>query len=153
MLVGERTRRVYRLGDELEVRVVSVNLDDRQIDFELADGTLSNKRGKGSSARRGEDTGLKRSRGSQARTEQAVKQNAAGSIRERLRRGDVPEGEGKSKAGKGKSGKAEGKKRPASEKKEKKKSGKRKPKSRAAKRVAAKASSSGAKKKSKKRSK
>ncbi|WP_317929456.1 ribonuclease R [Halioxenophilus sp. WMMB6] len=34
-LVGERTRVVYRLGDELTVSVVNVNLDDRKIDFEL----------------------------------------------------------------------------------------------------------------------
>lgn len=34
-LVGERTRRMFRLGDELVVRVVRVDLDDRKIDFEL----------------------------------------------------------------------------------------------------------------------
>jgi ribonuclease R len=36
-LVGERTRRTYRLGDRLRVRVVRVDLDDRKIDFELAE--------------------------------------------------------------------------------------------------------------------
>jgi ribonuclease R len=34
-LVGERTRRIYRLGDKLKVRVVRVDLDERKIDFEL----------------------------------------------------------------------------------------------------------------------
>lgn len=34
-LVGERTRKVFRLGDELSVQVVRVNLDERKIDFEL----------------------------------------------------------------------------------------------------------------------
>jgi ribonuclease R len=34
-LVGERTRRVFGLGDELVVRVVRVDLDNRKIDFEL----------------------------------------------------------------------------------------------------------------------
>jgi ribonuclease R len=34
-LVGERTRQVFRLGDELTVAVVNVNLDERKIDFEL----------------------------------------------------------------------------------------------------------------------
>ncbi|GAB4290336.1 MAG: ribonuclease R [Thiohalomonadaceae bacterium] len=34
-LVGERTRRIYRLGDRLRVRVVRVDLDERKIDFEL----------------------------------------------------------------------------------------------------------------------
>ena len=36
-LRGERTGKVYRLGDEVSVKVVRVNLDDRKIDFELAD--------------------------------------------------------------------------------------------------------------------
>ncbi len=35
-LVGERTGRVYRLGDEVEVAVAAVNLDDRKIDLALA---------------------------------------------------------------------------------------------------------------------
>lgn len=35
-LVGDRTRRVFKLGDELEVQVVRVDLDERKIDFELA---------------------------------------------------------------------------------------------------------------------
>ncbi len=34
-LVGERTSQVFRLGDELRVRVVRVDLDERKIDFEL----------------------------------------------------------------------------------------------------------------------
>ena len=35
-LTGERTRRSFRLGDKLWVQVMSVNLDDRKIDFGLA---------------------------------------------------------------------------------------------------------------------
>src|SRR5690606_17278756 len=34
-LVGERMRKVFGLGDELVVRVVRVDLDNRKIDFEL----------------------------------------------------------------------------------------------------------------------
>lgn len=34
-LVGERTRQVFCLGDELKVQVAAVNLDDRKVDFEL----------------------------------------------------------------------------------------------------------------------
>lgn len=37
-LLGERTRQTYGLGDELVVRVVRVDLDNRKIDFELAEG-------------------------------------------------------------------------------------------------------------------
>ena len=33
-LVGERTGRIYRLGDAMVVRVASVNLDERKIDFQ-----------------------------------------------------------------------------------------------------------------------
>jgi ribonuclease R len=36
-LVGERTRKVFKLGDRLRVQVASVNLDDRKIDFELVE--------------------------------------------------------------------------------------------------------------------
>ena len=35
-LVGDRTRRIYRLSDTLRVRIMRVNLDDKKIDFELA---------------------------------------------------------------------------------------------------------------------
>ena len=45
-LVGERTRRVYRLGDRLRVRVVRVDLDNRKIDFELADAEAPPVRGR-----------------------------------------------------------------------------------------------------------
>jgi ribonuclease R len=36
-LLGERTHRIFRLGDPLTVKVVQVNLDDRKIDFELSE--------------------------------------------------------------------------------------------------------------------
>ncbi|MYM64286.1 ribonuclease R family protein [Pseudomaricurvus sp. HS19] len=48
-LVGERTRQVFRLGDEVQVRVASVNLDDRKVDLELLDF----KQRKGSAAKSG----------------------------------------------------------------------------------------------------
>lgn len=34
-LIGERTRRQYRIGDEVEVEVVRVSVEQRQVDFEL----------------------------------------------------------------------------------------------------------------------
>ncbi|MGN0920699.1 MAG: ribonuclease R [Cellvibrio sp.] len=37
-LLGERTRKTFGLGDELVVRVVRVDLDNRKIDFEIAEG-------------------------------------------------------------------------------------------------------------------
>lgn len=41
-LVGDRTKRVFKLGDALNVRVVRVDLDERKIDFDLADGSGQN---------------------------------------------------------------------------------------------------------------
>jgi ribonuclease R len=45
-LVGERTRKVFGLGDELVVKVVRVDLENRKIDFEL-ESVLGNRRNKG----------------------------------------------------------------------------------------------------------
>ncbi|MGB5446077.1 MAG: RNB domain-containing ribonuclease, partial [Psychromonas sp.] len=43
-LKGERTGRTFRIGDTLEVKVLSVNLDDKKIDFELADQEAAGQR-------------------------------------------------------------------------------------------------------------
>jgi ribonuclease R len=40
-LMGERTNKIFRLGDPIQVRVVQVNLDDRKIDFELSEKQAS----------------------------------------------------------------------------------------------------------------
>jgi ribonuclease R len=40
-LAGERTGRSFRLGDTVEVRVMRVDLDERKIDFEMAETTIS----------------------------------------------------------------------------------------------------------------
>jgi ribonuclease R len=34
-LVGERTGHLFRIGDEIEVRVLAVNLDEHAVDFEV----------------------------------------------------------------------------------------------------------------------
>ena len=34
-LVGEKTRKIFRLGDNLKVKVIRVELNERKIDFEL----------------------------------------------------------------------------------------------------------------------
>ena len=36
-LTGENTRKVYRLGDKVEIQVVRVDLERRQVDFALMD--------------------------------------------------------------------------------------------------------------------
>ncbi|MCK5383206.1 MAG: S1 RNA-binding domain-containing protein, partial [Gammaproteobacteria bacterium] len=55
-LMGERTNKIFRLGDPIEVKVVQVNLDDRKIDFELSDGQTNKQTGK----RSGKKTGKKK---------------------------------------------------------------------------------------------
>lgn len=58
-LIGERTGKIFGLGDELSVRVVRVSLDDRKIDFELESvdssrrSKTSPKKRSGSKSRRG----------------------------------------------------------------------------------------------------
>lgn len=42
-LVGERSGKVYRLGDEVKIKVARVSLDDRNIDFDLVDGESTKK--------------------------------------------------------------------------------------------------------------
>ncbi|MEK4802715.1 ribonuclease R [Oceanobacillus sp. FSL K6-0118] len=44
-LIGERTANVYRVGDEVKIRVAGVNMDEHAIDFELVgSGTKARKR-------------------------------------------------------------------------------------------------------------
>ena len=50
-LVGERTRQVFQLGGVVAVKVARVDLDDRKIDLELADGA-SSKRAAGAGPRK-----------------------------------------------------------------------------------------------------
>jgi len=45
-LVGEHSGRVFRLSDRLRVRLERVSLEDRKIDFELADEAPPAKRGR-----------------------------------------------------------------------------------------------------------
>lgn len=45
-LTGERTGKVYRLGDSIRIRVAAVNMDDRKIDFVLDDAAPSEHVGK-----------------------------------------------------------------------------------------------------------
>ncbi len=53
-LIGERTRQVFRLGDEISVRVAGVNLDDRKVDLEMV-GFKKSSRKKSSKKSAGKD--------------------------------------------------------------------------------------------------
>lgn len=65
-LVGERTRRVFRLGDRLRVRVSRVDIDERKIDFDLVEAPGKKFRGAAAApppAALSKETGDKRGRG------------------------------------------------------------------------------------------
>ena len=63
-LAGERSGQVYRLGDQVRIKVAAVNLDDRKIDFVLADsvreaGSPKRKKSKKRKDTKRSDTGKK----------------------------------------------------------------------------------------------
>lgn len=70
-LVGERSGRVYRVGETVRVRVAKVSLDERKIDFEL----LDEKRTTASKRRRAVDKG--RGKSTQAKGASRVKKSDA----------------------------------------------------------------------------
>jgi ribonuclease R len=72
-LIGESFGNIYRLGDSVKVKVRSVNLDDRQIDFELVE-TSRKLRGKGKTAKK---------RAAQAEKRAAVAKNSEVKSRKR----------------------------------------------------------------------
>ncbi len=63
-LIGERTGNVFRIGDEIEVRVISVNLDERSIDFEIVGMKPRKPRERRAQPKviQGKDTGFKKSK-------------------------------------------------------------------------------------------
>lgn len=61
-LVGESFGAIYRLGDAVKVKVLAVNLDDRQIDFELVE-TSRKLRGQGKTAKKRADEARAKAQG------------------------------------------------------------------------------------------
>ncbi|MFN2744309.1 MULTISPECIES: ribonuclease R [Bacillus] len=55
-MIGERTGNVYRIGDEITVRVVDVNKDERNIDFEIVGMKGSRRRPKPEGKQKGKDS-------------------------------------------------------------------------------------------------
>ena len=50
-MIGERSAKVFRIGDEIKVKVISVNKEERAIDFEVA-GMINNRRKREDSERK-----------------------------------------------------------------------------------------------------
>ncbi|GLT19641.1 ribonuclease R [Vibrio zhanjiangensis] len=111
-LIGESFGAIYRLGDAVKVKVLSVNLDDRQIDFELVE-TSRKLRGKGKTAKK---------RAADAQQKAKAKKSAAASGRrsggkakplvEATKRPDESLSEGKGKKASKQSANKTGKKKP-----------------------------------------
>jgi ribonuclease R len=62
-LIGDRTRKRFRLGDMVKVRVESVSVERRRIDFSLLDMAERKRSGRGDRPARGKRRGDERKRG------------------------------------------------------------------------------------------
>lgn len=88
-LVGERSGRVYRLGDALRVRVARVDLDERKIDFDPVsepqspDGVRESRRGRKKAGKKKQKT---RGRGKTAARSSASASTGAGKSRRKKSR-------------------------------------------------------------------
>lgn len=115
-LIGERTSKVYRIGDEVKIRVARVNMDDHTIDFELVDmkqrsredgsGEWHGSRGTGRSGRNdsrnfggGYNSGSKR--GGKSGGKDGSKGGHAGSGKGKGGKGDKPGKKGNRGGGRG----------------------------------------------------
>ncbi|GAA5215655.1 ribonuclease R [Corallincola platygyrae] len=96
-LIGENSRKRYRLGDSVCVRVVGVNIEDRKIDFELAGDDAQGRRsgsarkGRGGSFS-GKDRGKDRGKG-KGKAKAGAKGKSSGkqvSERDKMKMGIVP---------------------------------------------------------------
>lgn len=94
-LMGERTRKVFGLGDELSVRVAGVDLDSRKIDFELESVTAT-RRGKGKANARDESKSASAGKKSGGQKTGAKKASAKSGDR---KTGERKAGEGRSRSG------------------------------------------------------
>ncbi|MEJ2393140.1 MAG: ribonuclease R [Gammaproteobacteria bacterium] len=74
-MIGERTNRIYRLGDPIRVVVARVDLDDRKIDFELTDNQSAttaadtSRKGKKSKSRHRKKSGDNKPSGQKAKSD------------------------------------------------------------------------------------
>ena len=112
-LIGERTSKIYRIGDEVKIRVARVNMDDHTIDFEMVD-MKPRRRGDGFAAReglgsdRGGSKGKPGKGGSKRGKERAGKSKpaAAGKAAGKAAKAGAGKG-GAKRGGKGKPGRGE----------------------------------------------
>ncbi|MBR9727644.1 ribonuclease R [Shewanella intestini] len=115
-LIGEHSRKVYQIGDEVTVKVAAVNLDDRQIDLIMEGDNLNGKGRKRNTKKpltareRANLEGAKQGRDGQ-RSDAGKGKNTA------LKRGDSAKSDNKKSASKAKSSTKSKSKKPSSAKK------------------------------------
>jgi ribonuclease R len=85
-LMGERTNKIFRLGDPIKVKVVQVNLDDRKIDFELSDGQTSKQAGKRSGKKPGRKNGKRKKKSAKKSTGKPADKSAGKSKNKKPRK-------------------------------------------------------------------
>ncbi|KUP05635.1 ribonuclease R [Bacillus coahuilensis m2-6] len=81
-MIGERTGQVFRIGDEITVRVVNVNKDERAIDFEIVGMKTVNRPPRGEKRTFVADRGRPRKKGSSDRDRERDRGNNRGASKE-----------------------------------------------------------------------
>lgn len=105
VLIGERTSKVYRIGDEVKIRVARVNMADHTIDFEMVDmKPRSGYRGIADAGLVGDARGGKKRGGSGGRADKGAAARAGGAARGGAGRGGAGGGQGGARSGQGGSG-------------------------------------------------
>lgn len=124
-LVGEGSGRVFRLGDQVKVKVLSVSLDERQIDFELV-GSERKQRGAGKTAKKRANERVKKGKAESGKNPESRRERI--SVRQSLKKGAIPaiDGDKAPEEGKGGKKKANPARKKTKTEKARKKKGKRK---------------------------
>lgn len=105
VLIGERTSKVYRIGDEVKIRVARVNMADHTIDFEMVDmKPRSGYRGVADGGLGGDARGGNKRGGFGSRTDKGLAARAGGAARGGAGRGGAGGGQGGARGGQGGSG-------------------------------------------------
>ncbi|MGM0881700.1 MAG: ribonuclease R [Bacillota bacterium] len=105
VLIGERTSKVYRIGDEVKIRVARVNMADHTIDFEMVDmKPRSGYRGVANGGLGGDARGGKKRGGFGSRADNGAAARAGGAARGGAGRGGAGGGQGGARGGQGGSG-------------------------------------------------
>ncbi|WP_114380651.1 ribonuclease R [Paenibacillus prosopidis] len=101
-LIGERTSKVYRIGDEVKIRVARVNMADHTIDFEMVDmKQRSGYRGVADGGLGGDARGGNKRGGFGSRADKGTAARAGGAPRGVAGRGGAGGGQGGARGGQG----------------------------------------------------